>query len=233
MPSRSENHEDDNHQEIKIPTPKRFSTGNISPETEGINTSTKNAPQSASGFKKTAVTTNIGIIKPKGSAVMPEKNAVGSVAMNRADKKLGSTESSSVQDSSVLQKPDFIDDKLGAHSTHQAKELSKKIKQDKNEDQSIFKGESEVSRIKLRHEMKLDPKVWQASRQVGLNLSPVERAKLVKEVFSPVLGSNISKTDLKLSIKKLNQKMLGTQDSAEHAKIRKEIKFFKKIGGIK
>jgi hypothetical protein len=68
---------------------------------------------------------------------------------------------------------------------------------------------------------------------VGLNLSPVERAKLVKEVFSPVLGSNISKTDLKLSIKKLNQKMLGTQDSAEHAKIRKEIKFFKKIGGIK
>ena len=81
--------------------------------------------------------------------------------------------------------------------------------------------------------MKIDPKVWQAARQAGLELSPIERAKLVKEVFSPALGVNISKADLKLSIRKLNQKMLSSKDSGEHAKIRKEIKFFKKIGGIK
>ena len=101
------------------------------------------------------------------------------------------------------------------------------------QDNSIFNGGSEISRTDLRQKLRKDPKVWQAERQEGMTLSPSERAKLVKEVFSPTLGRNISRTDLKLSVKKLNQKMLGTKDSAEHAKIRKEIKFFKKIGGIK
>lgn len=100
-------------------------------------------------------------------------------------------------------------------------------------DASMFGGKPEVSRIKLEHELRKDTKVWQAARQEGLTLSPTERAKLVKEVFSPTLGRNISKTDLKLSIKKLNQKMLGAKSPTEHAKLRKEIKFFKKIGGIK
>ena len=100
-------------------------------------------------------------------------------------------------------------------------------------DDSIFGGEAEVSRVKLESKMRLDPKVYQAQKQAGLNLSPVERSKLVKEVFSSALGRNISKTDLKWSIKKLNQKLSGAKDATEHAKIRKEIKFFKKIGGIK
>jgi len=100
-------------------------------------------------------------------------------------------------------------------------------------DASMFGGKPEVSRIKLEHELRKDTKVWQAARQEGLTLSPAERAKLVKEVFSPTLGRNISKADLKLGIEKLNQKMLGAKSSAEHAKLRKEIKFFKKIGGIK
>jgi hypothetical protein len=103
----------------------------------------------------------------------------------------------------------------------------------KNADSSMFEGESGVSRTKLEHGMKADPKIWQASRQSGLNLSPVERAKLMKEVFSPALGRNISKTDLQWSIKKLNQKMLSTKDPQEHAKIRKEIAFFKNIANIK
>ncbi len=106
-------------------------------------------------------------------------------------------------------------------------------KQQAGQDTSIFGGQSEISRIKLEQEMKTDTNVWQASRQSGLNLSPVERAKLVKEVFSSALGRNISKTDLKSGITKLNRKMLNSKDSTEHAKIRKEIKFFKKIGGIK
>ena len=100
-------------------------------------------------------------------------------------------------------------------------------------DTSIFEGKPEVPKTKLVQKMRLDPKIWQASRQVGLTLSPVERSKLIKEVFSPALGRNISKPDLKFSIRKLNRKMLGTKDQKEHEKIRKEIKFFKKIGGIK
>ena len=43
---------------------------------------------------------------------------------------------------------------------------------------------------------------------------------------------DISKTDLKAGVRKLNQKMLSTKNAREHAKIRKEIKFFKKIGGV-
>jgi hypothetical protein len=102
------------------------------------------------------------------------------------------------------------------------------------EDESIFGGQPEVSRIKLENKMRTDPKIWRAARDSKLNISPVERAKLVKEVFSQTYGRNISKTDLKWGIKKLNQKLVDTKDKpAEHEKIRKEIKFFKKIGGIK
>ena len=97
---------------------------------------------------------------------------------------------------------------------------------------SMFGGKGEISRRTLEHELRYDPKIWKASRQAGLTLSREERAKLVKETFSSAYGRNISKTDLKWGIRKLNQKMLGTKDTAEHAKIRKEIKFFKKIGGI-
>ena len=97
----------------------------------------------------------------------------------------------------------------------------------------IFEGKPEVPKKEIEHEMKTSPKIWQASRQAGLNLSPVERAKLVKEVFSPTLGLNISKSDLKISLKKLNQKMLNTANPQEHARLRKEVNFFKKIGGVK
>ena len=100
-------------------------------------------------------------------------------------------------------------------------------------DDSIFSGKSEVSRIDLRQKLGGDPKVWLAEKQVGLTLNSAERGKLEKEVFPQTYGRNISKTDLKWGIKKLNQKMLNTKDSAEKGKIRKEIKFFKKIGGIK
>jgi hypothetical protein len=103
----------------------------------------------------------------------------------------------------------------------------------KSNGSSIFEDDGEVSKMKLEHEMRTDSKIWQASRQSGLNLSPVERSKLVEKVFSKAQGRSISKTDLKSSIRKLNQKMLNTKDSEEHAKLRKEIKFFKKIGGIR
>jgi len=99
-------------------------------------------------------------------------------------------------------------------------------------DSSIFGGKSEVTRSELRQDLK-GANAYKAGRQVGLNLNAIERAKMEKEVFSQSYGRNISKTDLKRGIKNLNKKMLGAQSSEEHAKIRKEIKFFKKIGGIK
>lgn len=101
------------------------------------------------------------------------------------------------------------------------------------QDSSIFGGKKEVSRASLRQKLRTDPKIWQAQTQAGLNLTPMERVKLEKEVFSEALGSNISKTDLKWGIQKLNQKYLNAKDPAEKAKLRKEIKFVKKIGGIK
>jgi hypothetical protein len=103
----------------------------------------------------------------------------------------------------------------------------------KNEDGIMFAGKKEISRISLKEKLRRDPEIWKAERQVGLTLSPIERSKLEKEVFSQALGRNISKTDLKWGIKKLNQRMLSTKNMDEKGKIRKEIKFFKKIGGVK
>lgn len=61
----------------------------------------------------------------------------------------------------------------------------------------------------------------------------MERAKLEKQVFSQALGGNISKSEYKFGIRRLNEKILSTTDINEKSKIRKEVKFFKKIGGIK
>ena len=115
------------------------------------------------------------------------------------------------------------------------KPISEKItstKQEKKEE-TIFSDENTgLSRKELEHDFRKDPKIWQAAKQSGLTMSPTERSELVKEVFSQAYGTNISKTDLKWGIKKLNQKLLDTKDQAQHAKIRKEINFFKKIGGL-
>jgi len=103
----------------------------------------------------------------------------------------------------------------------------------KGSDSSIlFEGRHDVLKRELEHEMRYNPKIWQAAKDSMLYLNREERAKLVKETFSSAYGRNISKSDLKWGIRKLNQKMLGTKDPVQHAKIRKEIKFFKKIGGI-
>jgi len=102
-------------------------------------------------------------------------------------------------------------------------------------DSSIFGGKPDIERRELEYDMRNDPKIWAANKQVNLNLTSIERSKLLKEVFPEYMGRNISKNDLKLGIKKLNEKMrnIGTKDMATHEKIRKEVKFFKKIGGIK
>ena len=113
------------------------------------------------------------------------------------------------------------------------KSIARKEASNMQKDSSIFGGKSEISRLKLKHELRYNPKVWQAQRQAGLTLSPAERVKLEKEVFSQALGGNISKTDIKWGVKKLNQKMLGAKNITEEGKIRKQIEFIKKIGGIR
>lgn len=133
---------------------------------------------------------------------------------------------------STNEKPGFMKDDTSLRSAPEIKILSEKIKENKQKDTSIFEGKSEISRLELKHELRFNPKVWQAQRQAGLTLSPIERAKLEKEVFSQALGRNISKTDIKWGIEKLNQKMMSTKDLAEKGKLRKEINFFKKIGGV-
>ncbi|MCX6718166.1 MAG: hypothetical protein NTY81_00985 [Candidatus Staskawiczbacteria bacterium] len=101
------------------------------------------------------------------------------------------------------------------------------------QDGSIFGGKPEISRKALEQKMRTDAGVWQAERSAGLNLSPAQRAELIKKDIPQVYGSNVSKTDLNRSIAGLNKKLLGAKTPKEHADIRKEISFFKKIGGIK
>jgi hypothetical protein len=118
-------------------------------------------------------------------------------------------------------------------SKHSSEDISRPKENHGLVSDGLFDDGREVSRIKLEHEMKHNPKIWQAARESMFNISPIERSKLVKEVFSSAYGSSISKTDLKGVVKKLNNRLSTAKNQAEHAKIRKEIKFFKKIGGLK
>jgi len=135
------------------------------------------------------------------------------------------TKEAPVQESPFFDKPPAPEDE--GDRAKREKPLSKKS------DESIFNGEEEISRINLRQKMRTDPKIWMEQKKAGLNLNYIERARLEKEIFPSVLGGNISKTDLKWGVKKLGQKMLSTKDPKQHEKLRKEIKFLKKIGGIK
>jgi hypothetical protein len=166
------------------------------------------------------------------SSTASKKNVAGNVAGNTAgaSKSQDSINHLLAQGASIAQKNKLAQIKAAASSPN----INGKNVQGKSSDSSIlFSKESEVPRTKLEYELRTDPKIWKAERAAGLTLSPVQRAKLVKQIFSPVLGRNISKTDLKASVKKMNQKLTGIKNPTEHAKIRKEIKFFKKIGGIK
>ncbi len=171
-------------------------------------------------FEKTRVADNHGIIRT--SDVLAKEKTLRSGY---------GKESQKTEEIPLYEKPDILKDNLISHSQKTPMQAVQE-KQNNPADNSIFKGKSEVSRTDLRQRLRNDPETLKAQKQVGLNLSPTERAKLEKEVFSQTYGGNISKTDLKWGIKKLNQKMMGAKNPVEKGKIRKEIKFFKKIGGI-
>ena len=120
----------------------------------------------------------------------------------------------------------------GINIPRASKEASASNKGGSSDSSVLFQGRSDVPRMKLEHEMRTNPKIWKAARETMLNLTPIERAKLVKETFSSAYGRNISKTDLKQTVRKLDRKMRASTTPKEHEKLRKEIKFFKKIGGI-
>ena len=100
-----------------------------------------------------------------------------------------------------------------------------------SDDKSIFGGQKEISRSELREKLK-SSETFSAQQSVGLSLSQDQRAKLEKQALPSYLGGNISKEDVKSGIKNLNRKMIGTKDPAEKDKLRREAKFFKKIGGV-
>lgn len=110
-----------------------------------------------------------------------------------------------------------------------------KVSADKQvqQDDSIFSGKNEISRIELRQKLRFDPKIAKVQRDLRMNLSPIERTKLEKETFAPLYGRNISKEDLKLNVRRLGREWATTGDMKKKETLRKQIKFFKKIGGIK
>jgi hypothetical protein len=213
MPSREAKQEEDNYKEIKIPVSKKFRSEEPDFVPAGGEKPKEQAEVAHQEIKKSG----------KESPLNPKPEFVeDKYGVHSAHKAPGDESPISSQ------KPEFMEDKYGVRAAQE-----EKTTQNDNQDQSIFQGQPEISRPKLEHELKVNPKVWQAQKQTGLTLSPVERAKLVKEVFSPTLGKNISKSDLKASIRKLGQKLVNTKNPEEHARVRKEINFFKKIGGIK
>jgi hypothetical protein len=136
-------------------------------------------------------------------------------------------------DSGLHDKSEFMEDTLSSSSGHKNAPPDEKIKETPIEqDDSLFGGKLGVSRRILRKKMIIDSEIKKAARMTKLGLTPSQRVNLVKEVFSPRLGTNISEKDLSKGIKKLNRQLRSTESSSkEHRLIRKEIKFFKRISG--
>jgi hypothetical protein len=212
MPSRTTNNDGDNKRAVVIPVPKRLTT---SGKEEQL---TSNQKQNI-GFEKTAFAASHGVLKPSGSMPGQEQEKMSQVSggAKEHEQPQAQTENQATESSSrsILGQKINVAKSGGQH------------------DASIFEGKEEVSKTKLKHEMRYDSKIWKAERSVGLTLNPGEREELVKEVFGPSYGRNISKSDLKQGIRKLNQKMMNSKDMAEKGKLRKEAAFLKKIGGIK
>jgi len=101
------------------------------------------------------------------------------------------------------------------------------LRPQEKEDTSIFGGKTEVSRMELEHKMR-GQEAWKAERRAGLTLSPLERSRLVKDI-PQVYGRNISKSDLSGTVRKLNRDLLNAKKPEDHARLRKEIKFFKEL----
>lgn len=104
-------------------------------------------------------------------------------------------------------------------------------KSQSSDEKDLFGGKTEISREEMRKALKSN-EGYDAQRSVGLSLSEEGRAKLEKSVFPNIYGRNISKTDFKSAVRKLELKVKSSADSKSKEELRKEIKFFKKIGKV-
>lgn len=134
----------------------------------------------------------------------------------------------------IFEKPDFMREKNQVSPSSNIKVGNVQEKNNQSIGGSImFGNKDEVSRIELRQKLRNDPKIYQAQKEAGLyNLDKISRAKMEKDLFSTVYGRNISKGDLRVSVKKLEKAHWGATDAKKKETLRKEIKFLKKIGGV-
>lgn len=124
-------------------------------------------------------------------------------------------------------KPEFMKDGLGMGSS------AKKGTESRAKGGSIlFGNKEEVSRDELKEKLGKDSSVWKASKDTGLGFNSLEREH-IEEIFPQSMGGNISKSDLKSIIKKIDQKRASITSPAKKDVLRRGSNFLKKIGGVK
>ncbi len=153
---------------------------------------------------------------------------------SKGTQSLQSLRNSSKQESApIFEKPDILKDNLSEKLG-----IKRAVKARADHDASIFGGKNELSRIELRRKLRYDPKVWKAGVQTRFNLTREQRENLEKELFSDIkiYGRNISKEDFKHKLKLMTKERTNAAvkgNFAQQEKLRREINFLKKIGGIK
>jgi hypothetical protein len=139
------------------------------------------------------------------------------------------------EEDSFFEKPNFLEEEFAKSRPLDKKSNigTKKSVSSDQKDGAIFNGKQEITRRQLKYKLWKDPKVYKAARESLLNFSPMERANLEKKLFPGAYGLNISKSDIKTRMRKLSQEMLNEKRPQVKSTLRKEIKFIKKISGIK
>ena len=94
---------------------------------------------------------------------------------------------------------------------------------------TIFKKQEGPSRLELREILK---DAYDKQAGTGLKMDAIQRAKLEKKVFPSHYGANISKSDFKSGVTKLNRRIISEKDPEKKSEMRKEVKFLKRLGKV-
>jgi len=105
------------------------------------------------------------------------------------------------------------------------------VKSQSPDKKDLFGGKTEISREEMRKVLKSD-EGYDAQRSAGLNLSEEDREKMEKSFFPNIYGRNISKTDFKDAVHKLELERRSSMDNKSKETLRRKISFFKKIGKV-
>lgn len=237
MPFTGGSKEEGGNGEIKIPVAKKFAPQ--SPDSAASPT----APESAAshGIKLSGLKDKKGQITSGGQAQANVSESDRMELLKGKEVKIvkgqnvhagdivGPVAGHNVQEGQgeFFEKPEFMEDKLGAGS------LAKKGSEIRGGEGSIlFGNKKEVSRDELKEKLGKDSAVWKASKDTGLGFSSMEREH-IEEIFPQSMGGNISRSDLKSIVKKIDQKRAANMNPAKKEVLRKGSNFLKKIGGIK